>query len=1101
MNWTPEQRAAIETPGSLIVSAAAGAGKTAVLAERIASRVAAGAGIDRMLVLTFTRAAAAEMKNRIARRLRALSAEAETDGLRRRLLAESQAVTSACISTIHAFAARVLRRHSHALGLSPRARIGDELELAALRAQAEDELLERLGEADSPALHALLAAFGGEARALEALRAAYAFILSEPAPFAWLDAAADSLFDGDAPLRETLAFAKEELLPHIEALQAAADAAPEDWAAQRAVLDEDISRARALLIMEDYAACRAMLFDLSFSTLRFPRGTPEADKQPLKLPREALKDCLRAQQKRFRRSEEEERACMRGAARVLCALRELLSDFDALYAEKKRARALLDYNDLEHLCLRALERPEIAAEYRERFDFVAVDEYQDSNRVQEAILQRVARPDNLFLVGDVKQSIYRFRHAEPGLFLSRLAAAGSGAHARVDLLKNFRSAPPLLDCVNEVFTAILSERTGGLAYDERARLVAGGAAKGGAELHLIERSAGEEDEEAHDAVVEARFTAARIHALMREEPSLRYADIAVLLRSTTHAERFKAALLKNGVPCYAQSNGGYFDSLEVQVFLNLLRLIDNRRRDLPLLSVMRSSIGGFDESELAAIRSAHREGSYFEAAAACAGGEGALAEKLSEFFARLDRWRADSRLLSVARLIGRLLDETGFYEEMGILSGGAGRQANLDALLNKAQAFERSGARGLYAFLRHIELAGRSAAFGTAESAAADVVRLLTIHKSKGLEFPVVFVCQLGARFNFTSGREALVLHSGLGAGLRYIDEDAGLLRDCAARQTMLARIRREELAEEMRVLYVAMTRAKKRLILCGCARDAASRCTPPAVKPLPAAVLSAGSPLDWLTLRAYASLPPILHAREEFLAPEQPVAAPVMPPEDEAVTEAVRARFRWRYPFLSAVSLPAKAAVSRLDGESPPESFDPPAFAAGKTPGALAIGTAMHTVLERLPLRPLNASEARAFIDGLAARRLIGTDEAALLDEAALAWFTHTPLYARLAASPRAERELPFACAADAGALFGAGAEERVLLQGVIDACFMEDGAWVLVDYKTDAPREGDTEAALAARHARQAALYAAALESLGGARVKERFIVYLRLQRIVAC
>ncbi len=1101
MNWTKEQREAIGARGSLIVSAAAGAGKTAVLTERLCCLVAAGTEVSRLLVLTFTRAAAAEMKNRIAKRLLSLSAEAEDDEKRRYLSAQSHAVTGANISTIHAFCARVVRRHSHTLALSPKMRVADEMEAAALKEQTRDELLDRLGETDDPNWHRLLAAFGGEKKAFDTVLGAYDFLLTQPDSLAWLDRAVERYGDGRALLLETAGFAGRELLPAIGALAAAAEAVPEDWHAVRAVLDDDLGRLRALLLMEDYESYRAMLLDIRFETLRFPHGTDDADKTPFRAPREGCKELIREQRKRFRRAADEELACMRGAAQVLSSLSAVLRAYDEAFSQRKRERALMDYNDLERYTLEALEKPAVAAEYREKFDFVAVDEYQDSNRVQEAILKRVAREDNLFLVGDVKQSIYRFRQAEPALFLEKLSTADKGLLKRVDLAHNFRSGKAVIDCVNDIFSSVMRQDAGGVAYDARARLVSGGASEeGSAELHIIERALAEDDEDAHDAVVEARFAAARIHELMAADKGLCYGDIAVLLKYTTHAARFAATLAKNGVPCYAQFNGGYFDAIEVQVFLNLLRVIDNRRRDVPLLSVMRASIGGFSDAELAHVRARSRTGSFYEAAAACAAEDDALGQKLKGFFERLDRWREEALLLSIESLIGCLLDETGFYLELGTLPDGAARQANLDALLSKARAFERTGARGLYAFLRHIELAGRNAGFGAAQTASADVVRLLTVHKSKGLEFSVVFVCQLGARFIMEGNRAPLVLSAAQGAGLCYIDEAEHVKRDTAIRQSILSGIRLEELAEEMRVLYVAMTRAKRRLILCGCLSHAAEKLAARTAKPLPAAILAAKTPLDWLLMSRAASLPVTLYERSAWLAGEESALPPPMPPEDAAITRAVCARLAWRYPFAEAAELPAKTSVTQLEGARSP-AFLPPAFMGGDAPDALSIGSAMHAALQRLPGQPLSPTEARAFITELSDRRLIGVREAEKLDADALSWYSRTPLYRRMTNSVRAERELSFVYAADASALYDTAAEERVLLQGVIDACFTEDGSWVLVDYKTDAPRPDDNESALAARHARQLGLYAAALSSLTGMPVSERCVVYLRLRKIVGC
>jgi ATP-dependent helicase/nuclease subunit A len=370
------------------------------------------------------------------------------------------------------------------------------------------------------------------------------------------------------------------------------------------------------------------------------------------------------------------------------ALTRIVRRFEQVYAEAKRAANVMDYDDLEHLTLEALRQGPIAAEYREKFLWIAVDEYQDSNRVQEAILRRISCGNNLFFVGDVKQSIYRFRQAEPGLFLEKLASFSGGAGSRVDLTRNFRSSREVLSCVNETFSAILSTEAGDIEYDSRARLACGGdPPSGGAELHLIRKNRAETDgdedalEDAADMEVEARLIADRIRRMMEsetytdaktgQEREYRYADFALLLRASTDAQVAAQTLAQCGVPSYAQSSGGYFDAVEVQIFRNLLRVIDNRRQDVPLISVLCSSVGGFTFEELAEIRKEHRSGSFFEAFETYCSFDSALGRRAKEFFSRLDRWRSESRLISVEELTGLLLDQTGFYEEMG-----AGRTAH-----------------------------------------------------------------------------------------------------------------------------------------------------------------------------------------------------------------------------------------------------------------------------------------------------------------------------------------------------------------------------------------------------------------------------------------
>ena len=1122
MTWTAEQQAAIGERGSLIVSAAAGAGKTAVLTERIAGRIQAGTPVNRFLVLTFTRAAAAEMKRRIERRL-ADMAEGEGDDARRRyLMGERRKVNSAQISTIHSFCVRVLKRHAHVLGRSRDTRVSDDMEVAVLIQQVKDALLTELAGAESPDWRLLLSAFGSEDAAWEAVFSAYTFLLSQPDPEGWMAAAAARYGDEESReelLAEVVADCKGEMRLLIAALTAARDGVSPDMPEVIGVLDDDLNRFRALLLQKTYEDYRLALSDLTFSTLRFPKGTEDGEKAPIRGPREACKKRIKEQRALLTRPMEEETALLAQTGRIVSALFRVTAAFRARFRDAKDAKNVMDFSDLEHLTLAALSHPEVAAEYREKFDCIAVDEYQDTSRVQEAILAAVARPDNLFYVGDVKQSIYRFRQAEPALFLEKLAAFGDGKKGkRIDLNKNFRSGSAILAAVNDTFAAVMSEEAGEMAYEARSMLYPGADGEpGGAELHLIERAGAETDdalEAAGDAEVEALLIAGRCRELMAGPPyhdgakgpdrPLTYSDFAVLVRSTTHAQLIAETLSRCGIPCYAQSNGGYFDSIEVQVLLNLLRVIDNGRMDVPLLSVMRSSIGDFSAEELAEMRMLHREGGFYQAVAAAAKLDTPLGKKTAAFLAMLARYRRESRLVSVEQLIGQLLDETGFYEEAGAGENGRQRQSNLNALLDKARIFESGGARGVWSFLQHIQLARAGGSFGAADTAAADVVRILSVHKSKGLEFPVVFLCQNGARFNTRGASGALLLDGDSGVGIKFLEESTRVRRDTAFRGMLGRKEKRRQLAEEMRVLYVAMTRAKHRLILTACVKNAAEKAEAYCPAPDPMTVLNCSSPVDWLLMGRRSALELFVYPRDAFLSPagERETARPPLPPPDAAVVSALEARFGWRYPFAAAVSLPSKAAVSRLSGgETVLPAFDEPAFLETETRHAAFFGTAMHAVLEHLPLLPpLPVEQAEAFIRSLGESRRITPQQAERASAGCLRWFVETALYERMCRSSRVERELPFGYEMAAAALFDTDADEGVLLQGVIDCAFLEDGAWVLLDYKTDRVPEGSSPAETGAKHFPQLAYYRTALAALTGRPVKEAHVVLLTAREIVS-
>jgi ATP-dependent helicase/nuclease subunit A len=1114
--WTKDQLLAIESEGNLIVSAAAGAGKTAVLTERIVSRIRAGAPVESLLVLTFTRAAAAEMKGRIAERLNQLADMAETTEEMRYLRRQARNVDSAFISTIHAFCSRVLRRHYHAVGLPARAKTADEMESAALMETVRDELLSLLSSENDADYTTLLAALGSEQAAWDAILSTYRFTRAEPEPESWLSHAAERYGDEAALSRilsDAVKFCKDELSMVLETIVRERDMLSPDCANAISTIDDELSRYRAMLLCKTYTQYRDALSAMEYGRLVFPRAVAEEDKAGAKAARDMGKDLIKEQKKRFLRGETEELSILRRSGAVVAALCSLTARFEEAYAEAKREKNLVDYDDLEHFALLALSKGEIAQEYRKKFQWIAVDEYQDSNRVQEAILACIARGDNLFFVGDVKQSIYRFRQAEPGLFLEKLANFSGDAGRRIDLAENFRSSGKVLSAVNEVFDQVMSERAGDIDYDARARLVCGTAQPAGsAELHLVRKERAEsEDEEdaledAADLEVEARLIAKRIHEIMQNEPytdaktgetrNYRYGDFAVLLRAGTEAQTVSQTLAAGGVPAYAQSSGGYFDAVEVQIFRNLLAVIDNRRQDVPLLSVLLSSIGGFTHEELAKVRAACPAGAFHEAFFACAQEDSILGQRANTFLERLSQYRAESRLISVEELIGKLLDETGFYEEMGAGVSGAQRQANLNALLDKAHAFESAGSRGVWNFLRHLALAQDNASVGAAQTVTADVVRILTIHKSKGLEFPVVFVAGMGKPFNRMDVSNSLQLHAKFGMALRYIDREGAqrVKRDTIARVILSQRVKREQQAEEMRVLYVAMTRARRKLILTACVNKPEEKLASSPRLPTAWQAIRCSSPVKWLMMGAHRHLSITIQEREGLLGGTMPDAVREIPPFDPVVLEAIEAKLNWTYAHAEAAQIRAKAAVSRVvKGEDALPMFARPAFLAKET-DAVFVGTATHAAMQFLPLvRSLDDASARAFLSLLTEQGRITPEQAEAADASAIAWFSQDALFARMRRAERVERELPFSYPMDAMQLYGIAAEETVLLQGVLDACFLEDGEWVIVDYKTDRVRPNESAEQAAERHAEQLRLYALALESLTGRRVKELYVVLL--------
>lgn len=932
--WTDEQWLAITERGEhLLVAAAAGSGKTAVLVERIIRTVSDETkpiDIDRLLVATFTNAAAAEMRQRLRAALeKALSARPGSRHLRKQLAL----VGRASITTLHSFCLDVVRRYVHMTELDPAFRIANETEAALLRQEALESVLEeRYGKSEeNSAFWQLADRFGGD-RGDEALMRLidrlYDFSRSHPFPEAWLRAAAEAFRldggeNGGVPgghpwLRSLEASAALELEAIAATLRTALSLArqPLGPMAYEGNLTADIDGVERLLAAlrqggwrSLQAAAAAGVDAGAFGRLKAQKsdGLDEALIDRVKKLRGEGKDRLSDLKLQLltRTLDEYAREC-RELAPMMDELVALILDFGAAYGQAKSAKGLVDFSDLEHACLHILRDASSTEDqliptapaigYQEQFEEVYVDEYQDTNAVQETILRLVSRGDtgnsgdqrgNRFMVGDVKQSIYRFRLAEPGLFLHKYktyrpvgvtpdaesgsAETVSAGGRRIDLARNFRSRSQVVDAVNYVFRQTMHEEAAELDYDERAELVCGasypepdGVHDLAAELILVDRSAaasGPSEPEAGDvaaldldaAELEARVIGKRIAALMGMagtppmqvadrsadggRRTLQFRDIVILLRADkAWAPSFIEQLKAFGIPAHAELGGGYFEAVEVQTMLSLLQTIDNPLQDIPLAAALRSPMFGFTGEDLARIRIIGGKGSsFYEAVGAAASAppqerkpaEEELREKAKRFVMALEPWRTAARQESLADLILRLYRDTGYYDFVGGLPGGAQRQANLRALYDRARQYEATSFRGLFRFLRFIERlrdSGADLAPARALGETEDVVRIMSVHKSKGLEFPVVFMAGLGKKFNRGDEKEPFLIHKELGFGPRFVDPELGVAYPTLPQLAIRRKLRSEALAEEMRVLYVALTRAKEKLILVGAEKDAAKK-------------------------------------------------------------------------------------------------------------------------------------------------------------------------------------------------------------------------------------------------------------------------------------
>ncbi len=1130
-NWTAEQRRAIETPGSLIVSAAAGSGKTAVLTERIARHILEGASPDDLLVVTFTRAAAAEMKKRIGDRLSALAAQQQGDEAAR-LYGAAEGIGRANISTIDGFCSHVLRRHFDIAGLDPAFRAGEEAENLALRQEALDELMERYyaqkGFSD------LVDAFGEEAEFSAQFLRLYEFIMAQPEPMEWLKEAIDKydIAEDALPLcpaaEEYLKGLKVRLGAYMDILRSRRDEIAEDYPKTAAILDGDLTQLGGALLQKSLRGYANQLSACAFATFSM-RGAEKSYSEYVKKPRDDMKKEVKKHIALSGKPIGRQAKLLAGIKPLLDMLYSFTGDFIALYSEKKEQAGIIDYADMEHIALGLLRLPAVAKEYRDRFSFVFIDEYQDCSPLQNALFSALARPDNLFIVGDVKQSIYGFRMAEPTMFTERIDEF-SRRDAALHLSANFRSSNEVIEGVNSIFTPIMTRETGGVDYDETARLVHGrrDASPGGAELHVISRSAPLDTGDAADenteeqllaAEAEALFAAGRIRELLCESftdrkgntRNYKYSDIVILHSSPKNvAEAWVRTLSREGIPVYAELTGGYFDAIEVQIFLNLLAIIDNPLQDIPLISVLRSPIGGFSTEELITLRADCREGLFYEALKAGADRDTPLGHKAGGFLGRLKRWRAQGELYDITELIAMLLEDTGFENYVSALPGGQSRRANLEALIKNAGIYSNSG-HGIRGFLRFMEKARSGDSLGAAQIASANVVRLISIHKSKGLEFPAVILGGLSVNFNKKSRSSVLVLDSSLGIGLKAA---RGSSRELNLYHSAIAeRIWRREISERMRLLYVAMTRASEKLIMLCSFRDVEKGLGAGRIPVTPNTCAGAERFADWILpvlfsapsgnpLREYLGMPPLSGHKTILCAVHPALRASALGaalPREEYLAFTRQAvedgpgeyteLFAWRYPYGADTVLPSKISVSQLIGNLPELGQYPDFMRDSMAERAVSRGTAAHKLMEHLPIAKHTFASVNACLKELTDRGTLTKKEAEGIYAANIVDFFSKGLGSRMLASPRVERELAFNHRVKANSVFDADTDETLLLQGIIDCCFIEGGKWVLIDYKTDYVPKGRAKE-VAMSHAKQLRLYKSALEELTGIPVKECWI-----------
>ncbi len=1169
--WTDAQLDAIEARGgTILVSAAAGSGKTAVLVERVIRRITDEADpmdVSRLLVVTFTRAAAAEMKSRIAARLSALLLERPEDI---RLQRQQVLLPGAQISTIDAFCSRLVREHFGKLGIAPSFRVAEGKEYELLKNAAAEEAIEehyRAHEAGSPfyRLTDLLTSGKNDDALAEQLIALYHFIQTHPFPDAWLTQKLEAFETAAEPLDTAwgaiLAHYAQDAACHCISLceEALAKAQEDDEFAQKYAP----AFAGDLAFAEKLKFASAQSWDGLYHTLRGYDAVPLASvrgrgEEPLSIQLKALRAAVKKQIASLQKMiSGDSRDFQEDIAehRALCgALFDLVRTFTEKYTARKREKGALDFSDLTHLTIRLLagedgSRTPLAREIAQGFDEIMIDEYQDTNDAQDMIFRALSNEErNLFMVGDVKQSIYGFRGAAPGLFLARCEQyplydrAAPRFPARITLDRNFRSRSGVTGAVNFVFRQLMTAESGGLSYKGGEELVPGAQQYPGseapcAEFHIIDTSDFEGEDERR--TLEARRIGRRIRQLMEEKTTvtvdgetrpLRYRDICILLRKgKSVTAQYVRELERQGIPAWAEETGGFFETAEVSTVLSLIQVIDNPNQDIPLLSVMLSPLFGFTAEEVAGLRAAHPRGRLYYAVQAGREESGHVRAFLEE----LALFRTLSATLPADRLIAQLYDRTGFTAVVQAMKNGELRLSNLRLVLEYARDYEQTGGQGLSGFVRFLDRLrekGIELAQASALSEAADVVRVITMHKSKGLEFPVCILADTVVGLQSKNGSRNVLLHRSLGPGMKCQEREGLVTYKTLPYEAVDLGLALEQADEELRLLYVAMTRARERLIVTAAMKNPAKTLSELSQscggeETMPGfAVRQGGCMADWvlscvlrhpsgeaLRMLAGAGGAGVLPSEGAWRVEIQPACEAAeddgeevrLAPSAPAHREEVKEILSFVYPRQELSRIPAKTTATELAHEEEGEKWKyraRPHFERRKALTPTERGIAVHKYMQFADYARAAANpegERTRLVEG----RFLSAEESAAVSMDAIRGFFSSPLGIRILNAPRCRPEMRFLSSIDARSVVPdvaeAYAHEQVVLNGVVDCVLEEEDGLVVIDYKTD---RTDSMETLADRYRIQLEIYARAMEDCLGKPVREKVIYSFHLGESVS-
>ena len=1249
MKWTNEQRKAIITRDcNLLVAAAAGSGKTAVLVQRIIEKIMNEENpvdIDRLLIVTFTKAAASEMKERIGD---AISEELDKNPNSKILQRQLTLLNRANITTIHSFCLKVIRSNFHLIDIDPSFRVADQTETILLKQEALEEVFENIyyEENCTDEFKELFNSFGGkdDRKLSELVLNLYNFSQSLSWPFKWLNEKAESFnidenYDFEksiwgVTLKQNIKIELEGMKNQFERSLNILIEYKEELIDYIKVIEEELNYTKKLLeeCKENNIIDGLIYFDLvRLPGKRLKGEVKEAKDRAVKV-RDKAKESINKLKEDIKLGYENVEKNMKELYPRMKCLIKLVMKFTIEYDKRKKEKNIIDFNDIEHFALEILtdfDKEEkvspsyVALEYRNKFEEVLVDEYQDSNFVQEAILNSISRQNNLnlkiedekliipnlFMVGDIKQSIYRFRQAKPELFLKKYdnySEEEDSKYKKIKLFKNFRSRKNIIEGVNFIFKQIMSKNIGELEYNDEEKLNYGADFKEleddkNIEIHLMDKEEningnsnteelGLDDEENVDNIqLEARMVGKIINDLVKdgednsfmvqdkstkEYRKVQYRDIVILMRATsTMANVFTEELNNLGIPVFADTSSGYFETIEIKTIMSILQIVDNPRQDISMLSILRCPIFSFSAEDIIDIRLINREISIYEClekisnSELCQDQEKAyldgineeLKEQVKSFLEKLNLWRDNSIHMSIDQFIWYLYTETGYYGYVGAMPGGIQRQANLRLLFERAKQYENTSYSGFFNFVNFInKLKNTSGDMGSAKILGENenVVRIMSIHKSKGLEFPVVIMAGTGRGFNLQDIRKDILFHHQLGFGPEYVDLDKKVKYPTIMKKIIAQKIKLETLSEEMRILYVAFTRAKEKLIITGsvknieksmeewCFIGGEGKLSLPEYE-----IIRSKNYLDWIMPTLTKHIYFQEYIRKEFTEiqmengiedssrwslklwhkndlledkieerKERDIIKEIELKNEKNIEsickEEVEKRLNWKYKYIKASEIPAKLSVSEikskfelLDKENADDLIEeniflrkPQFLEEFKKFSSAEVGTFTHLVMQHIDFQNTKSiNDIENQIEELVKNEFLTNEQARVINTKKIYNFIKNPIVERIRKSNNVRREKPFYIEMSSKDLIPNIADvyknEKILIQGVIDLYFQEGEELIILDYKTDYIEDVEKTKE---KYYLQLDYYRKALERITGKTVKEKYLYLFNIEKL---